>query len=307
MFLCIGQIVADIVVRPVDGLPAGGTTVGVQQLQVVAGGCAANTACVLAKLGSPTALAGLVGQDSIATAILADIASCGVDVSHVAHSQSTPTSAVIVAVASDGQRSFLYRNGGNEALGPGHVPDSLLAQARHVHIGGGLKLLSLDLGEVFARARKAGCTTSLDTDWDSNGNWRRRLEPAMEHLDYLFTNEEEGAMLTGRHDAGNIARALLDGGARAVVVKRGAKGSLLLTADGPREFDPYEVRVVDTTCAGDTFVAGFLHALGAGWDLDRCMHLGNAAGALCTTAISHLAVTSLDAVEHLGRHQPSRQ
>jgi sugar/nucleoside kinase (ribokinase family) len=212
-----------------------------------------------------------------------------------------------VAVASDGQRSFLYRNGGNEALGPGHVPDSLLAQARHVHIGGGLKLLSLDLGEVFARARKAGCTTSLDTDWDSNGNWRRRLEPAMEHLDYLFTNEEEGAMLTGRHDAGNIARALLDGGARAVVVKRGAKGSLLLTADGPREFDPYEVRVVDTTCAGDTFVAGFLHALGAGWDLDRCMHLGNAAGALCTTAISHLAVTSLDAVEHLGRHQPSRQ
>ena len=63
--LCVGQLVADVVVRPVDGIPRSGTANAVEDLQLVAGGCAANAACVLAKLGVKTALAAAAGRDAL--------------------------------------------------------------------------------------------------------------------------------------------------------------------------------------------------------------------------------------------------
>ncbi|MGA2865558.1 MAG: hypothetical protein ABSF95_13880 [Verrucomicrobiota bacterium] len=64
-------------------------------------------------------------------------------------------------------------------------------------MGGALKLMSLDWAELMGRAKAFGGTTSLDTDWDPRGNWMRRLQEALPKIDYLLTNQEEAAMLTG--------------------------------------------------------------------------------------------------------------
>ena len=79
--LCVGQLVADVVVRPVDSLPVPGRTSLVEELELVAGGCAANTACVLGKLGADTRVGGLAGRDPMGDLVLGEIARCGVDVS----------------------------------------------------------------------------------------------------------------------------------------------------------------------------------------------------------------------------------
>src|SRR5208283_1130717 len=71
--LCVGQLVADVVVRPVDALPYPGRTDLVKDLQINSGGCAANTAAVLAKLGAEVRLAALIGQDVLGEAALADV------------------------------------------------------------------------------------------------------------------------------------------------------------------------------------------------------------------------------------------
>ena len=75
--LCIGQLVADIVVRPVARLPVSGRTDLVEDLQLLSGGCAANTAAVLAKLGADTRLAALIGRDGLGDAVLADLKAAG--------------------------------------------------------------------------------------------------------------------------------------------------------------------------------------------------------------------------------------
>ncbi len=121
----------------------------------------------------------------------------------------------------------------------------------------------------------------------------------MPKLDYFLTNQEEAAMLTGEIDFRKSAADLLTRGPKAVIIKRGECGSLLATCDGMTEVPAYRVSVFDTTCAGDSFVAGFLYGVHNGLPLDESARLGNAAGALCTTKISHRAITSLDEVRHL--------
>lgn len=302
--LCVGQLVADIVVRPVNGLPVPGRTDFVEDLQLLAGGCAANTAAVLAKLGAEARVAALLGQDSLGDAALADLKAAGVRLETVVRDSSVSTSAVIVLVSDTGERSFLYRDGGNERLANHHIPDSVLKAARIVHVGGAMKLMRLDLPELLGRAKSFGCTTSLDTDWDVRGNWMRKLGNALPKLDYLLTNQEEAAMLAGQEAPQDAARALLALGPQAVAIKRGERGSLLATGRGLMELPAYRVEVRDTTCAGDSFVAGFLFGVSRGWPLAESMRLGNAAGALCTTQISHRGITSLQDVLRLIKHQP---
>jgi sugar/nucleoside kinase (ribokinase family) len=294
--LCIGQIVADIVVRPVDGLPIAGQTDPVQDLQLLSGGCAANTAAALAKMGATARIVAVIGREPLSDAVLADLRDAGVDLDAVVRDPSVPTSAAIVLIGTSGERSFFYRNGGNELLANRHISDDVLKTARIVHVGGALKLTNLDLADLMRRAKSFGSTTSLDTDWDVNGNWMRRVEHAMPHIDYFLTNQEEAAMLTGKEDFRLSAEDLLKRGPKAVVIKRGECGSVLATRDCLTEFPAYIVPVFDTTCAGDSFVAGFLYGVSRGRSLDESMRLGNAAGSLCTTQISHRAITSLEDV-----------
>jgi sugar/nucleoside kinase (ribokinase family) len=297
--LCIGQLVADIVVLPVEELPPVGRTRLVEEMELFSGGCAANTAGVLAKLGASARLVALVGLDPLGDAALADQAAAGVDVSAVARSGDLPTSAAIVLVDGAGQRSFYYRAGGCEKLANRHVPDAAMKAARIVHVGGAMKMLDLDLAELLGRAKAFGCATSLDTDWDIYGNWMRKLESALPMIDYLITNEGEAAMLSGKENPAAAAGKLLKFGPKAVAVKRGERGALLAVKDGVTEFPAYRVEVRDTTCAGDAFAAGFLLGASQGRPLDESVRLGNAAGALCTTALSHRGVTSFTAVRRL--------
>jgi sugar/nucleoside kinase (ribokinase family) len=286
--LCVGQMVADVVVRPVRAMPAPLDLV--EDLQLVPGGCATNTACVLAKLGIETALSARIGQDALGSAILSEVAACGVGVAGVIRDAAVPTSAVIVMVAPDGERTFLYRKGGNERLAADDIPDSAFQRARIVHVGGAMKLACLDLPALLHRARAAGCTVALDTDWDPSGRWMDALRAPLALTDYLLTNEEEGRMLTGCPNPTDAGAALLELGPSAVVVKQGERGATLATEAGARRFPAFSVPVLDTTCAGDAFAAGFLYGVAKGWALDRCTVFGNAAGALCTTQISHRAI-----------------
>jgi sugar/nucleoside kinase (ribokinase family) len=297
--VCVGQLVADIVVRPVDRLPFPGRTERVEEVTLLSGGCAANTAAVLAKLGSEVRLVALIGQDTLGDAALADIRAAGVIVDAVGREARFPTSVAIVLVDSKGQRSFYYRAGGCEQLANSHLADSLLRQARIVHVGGAMKLLNLDLAELMRRAKAFGCVTSLDTDWDIYGNWLKRIGPALPAIDYLLTNEEEAAMLSGKKRPQEAARELLARGPKAVAVKRGERGALLATREGLAEFPAHRVKVLDTTCAGDAFAAGFLFGIDGGRPLDEAVRLGNAAGALSTTQVSHRGVTSFEDMRRL--------
>jgi sugar/nucleoside kinase (ribokinase family) len=292
--LCVGQIVADVVVRPIDRLPYPGRLEVVEDFELVPGGCACNTACVLAKIGARVSIVGLIGEDALGRAILGPVAETGVDIGLVRKSSDVRTSAVVVLVAGDGQRSFFYRRGGNEAFTADMVPDAALAGNGIIHVGGAMKLEGLDVASLLGRAKGLGCVTSLDTDWALAGRWLEHAGPAMTFIDHLITNEEEGERLSGRTGAEAIAGALLAMGPPNVVVKMGERGSLYASRAGTSRYPAFPVKVVDTTCAGDSFAAGYLLGITRGLGAEERMALGNAAGALCATAVSHRGVESLD-------------
>jgi sugar/nucleoside kinase (ribokinase family) len=301
--LCVGQLVADIVVRPVEKLPYPGRTEPVEDLDLLSGGCAANTAAVLAKLGAEVKLIALIGQDSFGDAALADVKRAGVNVQAVRREAQLSTSVAIVLIDAKGERSFYYRAGGCEKLANHHVSDEIIKKAGVIHLGGAMKMLNLDLAELMGRAKSFGCITSLDTDWDIYGNWMRKLQGAIPKIDYLITNEEEAAMLSGKDDPREAARELQGRGPKAVAVKRGERGAMLASKEGVADFPAYRVKVRDTTCAGDAFAAGFLLGVSLGRPLDESVRLGNAAGALCTTQISHRGIISFEQVRRLIEEQ----
>jgi sugar/nucleoside kinase (ribokinase family) len=133
----------------------------------------------------------------------------------------------------------------------------------------------------------------------------RRIHGALPRIDYLVTNEEEAAKLTGKEAPAAAAQDLLARGPQAVAIKRGQQGAMLATRGGITEFPAYRVEVRDTTCAGDSFAAGFLLGISRGWPLDESLMLANAAGAMSTTQLSHLGITSLEDLLQLIKTQPS--
>jgi ribokinase len=102
-------------------------------------------------------------------------------------------------------------------------------------------------------------------------------------------------------DPKQIASRLLDFGSKAVVLKRGARGAVMLARDGAiRSIRPVKVKVVDTTAAGDAFTAALAVGHSEGMDLSEAVHFANAAGAACCGGFgAQPALPTRDAVEAL--------
>nr|MDO8086866.1 carbohydrate kinase family protein [Candidatus Sigynarchaeum springense] len=120
--------------------------------------------------------------------------------------------------------------------------------------------------ELFKNARKQGIGTSLDPQFpltDYPVPWVHAVEPLLPLVDILFVDKHEACSLMAMNDHVEAARALLAKGPRAVVVKLGEEGSILVDGEGvisqPAEKIPFD-EIVDSIGAGDSFDAGFVDA-----------------------------------------------
>jgi len=284
---CVGVLVADVIVHAVDAWPEQGRLELVDGIELRSGGLAHTTSVTLAKLGVSTATVGRVGADPFGMFLIEVLREHGVEI-HVRRDDTASTSATVVAVTSNGERSFLHLVGANARLGPDDVPEALLRSSKAVHLGGYFILPGLDgapAAMVLQRARAAGCTTSLDVAWDAKGRWMTLLAPCLPHLDVLFGNVDELGHCAGEREPARIAASLRRRGVKVVAVKMGEHGAYV---DGPEwrgHVPAFAVTAVDTTGAGDAFCGGFLAGMLAEWDLQRVTRFANAVGAMCVTAV----------------------
>lgn len=289
---CLGILVADAVARPVEELPERGKLVLVEEISLSIGGCAANTGVGLARLGIPTSVLGLVGQDAFGQFVTQTLQREHIDTRGVQRTRKAATSATLVLVDADGERSFIHYAGANAVLREEDVAFKVIAEARLLHIGGALLMPQLDgepTARLLQRARAAGIVTSLDTVWDAKGRWLEVLAPCLPHVDYFLPSIEEARQITRRENPADIAAALLDAGVRVVGLKMGEEGCYVRTADEELRLPAFAVEALDATGAGDAFVAGFLAGVLLGWDLEQTARLANATGALCVTGIGAIA------------------
>lgn len=300
--VCVGIIVADVVAKPVDVWPERGKLALVPRMELHIGGCAANTAVGLARIGVPSGVIGRVGQDGFGDFCVADLKGEGVEVAGVVRDAEALTSATMVMVHGDGERSFIHSLGANANLTDGDIDWEIAGEADVLHVAGAFLMPSLD-GEPTARllreARARGITTALDTAWDSMGNWMELLGAALPYVDIFLPSIEEAKMLTGEEEPERIARDLLSRGVGLVGLKMGERGSFICTKGESVMVPPYQVNAIDANGAGDAFVAGFLTGIVKGWDLARTGRFANAVGALCTTAVG--TTTGLRSLEETER------
>jgi ribokinase len=282
--LVVGSINMDLVMRT-SRVPHPGETMFGEDLRAIPGGKGANQAVAVARLGMPVLLAGRVGLDHFGQILLSGLADNGVDTSHVERDDTASSGTAFIFVEPGGENTIVVATGANGRFSS-RSAEELIAVLDQVE----LVLLQLELplesmARVIELALAAGKPIVLDA-----GPVCRKALPAFFRVDVLTPNEAEAEALSGlrvrdQDSALRAARALLERGPGAVVLKLGAKGALLASRKATLFVPAYPVRAVDTTAAGDAFSAALAVSLAEGKKLEEAVQVANAAGALAATKV----------------------
>lgn len=275
----VGVHVLDTHVLGIASIPDGSEGQLVETIRMSPAGTAGGTAVVLSRLGATVRSYGAVGTDAVGDTLLALLGREGVDVGGLVRKDGTQTSASVLPVRPNGDRPAWHCIGANGAFTLEDLPADLLAGIDHLHLGGPEFLGGEAAGELLARARAAGATTSVDVLAPGDPDLLAWIAAALPHTDFLLPNDEQVLGFTGAASLAEGARALLAHGVGCVAVTQGAKGALVADAAGVVEVAAYPVEVVDTTGCGDAFSAGFLRALADGRTPVEAARLGCATAA----------------------------
>jgi len=304
---CFGNAVADVLARPVDQLAPSGTSQPLEDVALGPGGNCINTAIALARLGVPVRAAAAIGDDRFGQFLRDRVRSEGIDDADLVTLPGAKTSTSIVLIESSGERRFLHLRGVSALLSAEHLNWGHVEGARIFHYASAFALPAFDaacLEPTLKRARELGCLTSVNICWDVRGRWLNLIQPALAHTDFIFPNRDEGRQLTGESEPAAIAARLRELGVKTVIVKLGAAGCYVESAEGAFTMPGFAVKPIDTTGAGDCFAAGFLAAISRGKSLADAARYANAAGALATLGLggADSAPTSSHLEEFLRRH-----
>jgi len=289
----IGSCVADLLVRPVPlETPVGaGRLFAAQPIEVVTGGIVCNAGIALARLGMKAAAFTYVGGDDWGAIIRRRLEQEGVDCSLLLTHPTAATSTTAVLIDPSGERSFAHCVGAPKLIDRALLLDRLdvFARSRMMLLGYYSLMPNLegDLPEVFAAVRQTGCRIALDAAGE--GGTMQPLDRILPHVDVYVPSRDEAAHQTGETDPRRMIERYRACGAPGLLgVKLGAQGALLSPAAG--NFIPIPPvappgPVLDTTGAGDSFLAGLIAGLLKGFDAARAGRLAAAVGACCVTGL----------------------
>jgi 2-dehydro-3-deoxygluconokinase len=287
--------------RSAGPLSAGGS------LGMHVAGAESNVAVGVARLGHSVTWAGVVGADPHGEYILRQLRAEGIGLRHRIDAARNTGVMFLEQRTADVTRAFYYRAGSaGSTLGREDLDRALSAGARILHLTGITAALSPDARKAVEyaaeRAAAEGMEVSLDVNYRSK-LWTREaaraaLTPLARHASIVIASDDELGLVaaavgagpegTSHADAGSdaetaMAAELLGRGVREVVVKRGAAGAGVHSADGRWEVPAVPVTSIDTVGAGDAFTAGYLSALLDGADVAGRLQRGALAGAFAVS------------------------
>jgi ribokinase len=271
----VGDLAADVIVS-FPSLPVQKDDFSLaDDFRIEAGGTA-SFLITAARLGAPAAAIGSVGSDVWGQEVSRILESEGVNLELITPSGSSTRALVLVDRA--GEHAFLGCFGKGDLQGMTAQHESVIRSAGALFASGyslseeHLAQLSL---QSLRTAGEAGVLRAFDPGPAFAGLEQAIREEVLSLADVLLLTQEELQENTGG------IKSLLDRGINIIVVKLGAAGCEVHSASGEKiHCSGFQVPVVDTTAAGDSFAAGFLRALAAGLPLEDCALLANAVGAV---------------------------
>jgi len=277
------------------------------------GGAPMNTLIGIVRLGSTAGAITVVGDDPFGQFLLKELKENGVDVSRVLIKRNVRTTLAFVANEPEtGERTFIFyrkpwvKGTSVDALSPKDIDYDYISSAKILHVSG--FALSQNptrkaILEAIMHAKKEGVKVSFDPTlrldvWKSEKAIRTIYNKVLKLSDIAMFSREEAEFTFKTSDPERVVDKILKYGVEVAGIKLGNKGSLVKTNDGRRAYIPaFKVKAVDTTGAGDGWNAGLLFGLLKGWDLEKCVKVANAVGALVVTR--HGAITALPYREEL--------
>jgi sugar/nucleoside kinase (ribokinase family) len=286
--LCAGIIVADHVSSPISHLPAAGELVMAEKLLLTIGGCAANAAVDLAKMGIRAAVMGRVGGDLFGRIVADLLREHGVDASAVAVSPDADTSQTLIVNVAGEDRRFIHTFGANAEFRATDIPLDRVVTCRVLYLGGYLLMPRMHQEEVvrvFDAARQSGAKTVLDVAIPGPDEYLSRLQTLLPHVDVFLPNNHEAEVITGETDPLRQAEFFHNLGAGTVVITLGTEGAVLVGERVRLRAGVYPVPFVDGSGGGDAFDAGYIYGLLQGQSAEECLRFASALGASCVRAI----------------------
>lgn len=281
--LVIGSLNMDITLR-MERAPEAGETLTADSMVASPGGKGANQAYAAGKLGGDVAMLGAVGQDAYGEELIANLASVGVDVSGIQKIADVPTGTAVIYVEQTGENRIVLVTGANGRVDRAYI-DAHMDKIAACDIV--ILQLEIPLDIVVYAAKKAkglGKTVIVDP------------APAVPdipkelwgYVDYIKPNETElNIILTGKADGLPLDEALTQVqqlGVKNVWVTMGGHGVFFRDENGREETIPsVRVKAVDTTAAGDTFLAAAAVSLSKEKTPAEAIAYGNRAAALAVT------------------------
>jgi fructokinase len=266
--ICLGEVLIDQIAEDI-GVPYD----QVSSWKPYFGGAPANVACGLAKLGTPVSLISCVGQDAAGTDLLKQLGAAGVETSGVqVHPEST-TREVYVTRDAHGDRSFARFNGdantvfADTLMSAEHLPEHLFADAKFLVLGT-LGLANPQTSRAIGRALKLAeenfVKVVVDVNWRAmfwkNPEQVAKLLPVLlKYTDFLKMTEDEAKLLFRLTSPAAIAQAYshLEG----ILITNGDQDCRYYLGEKQGKHAVYPVHSIDTTGAGDSFLAAFIHKI----------------------------------------------
>jgi len=287
--LCMGRSCIDLYAHEV-GVPI----TAVKSFDAYVGGCPTNVSVGTKRLGLRSALLTAVGENQVGDFVLHFLESEGIDTRFVPRKNGRRTSAVILTIQPPDRfpLTFYRDNCADIGLTTEDVAACPIASARMLFVTGtGLMMdpsrTATVLAAETARARNVPVLVDLDyrpDQWPTVEGYGTNVRALLRDATLAIGTEEETRAAANLDELDEAVERLLESGVQALIVKRGARGSIVYRGDGScADVSAFPVEVLNVLGAGDAFASGFIYGQLQGWSLEASARMGNAVGAIVVT------------------------
>jgi 5-dehydro-2-deoxygluconokinase len=308
--LTVGRVSVDLYAQQI-----GASFSDPQSFAKSVGGSPTNVAVAAARLGQRAAIITKVGADPLGDYVVAQLDRWGVDTRFIGRDSRGLTPVVLAALdPPEDPQIIFYRGDGapDTTIATDDVPETAIRECRVLWMSAGALAEGATARASFDWLEMRGRTqhTILDLDyrpsfWSDVQEARAAAQRAIAQSTVVVGNRTECDMAVGQTDADAAADALLAAGVELAIVKLGADGVLLATAQERTRVAPIPVDVVCGLGAGDAFGGALIHGLLEDWDLGRIGQFANGAGAYVASQLTCAdAMPTTNVVEALIANRP---
>lgn len=255
----------------IDFTYAGVTESGTTLFEQNPGGAPANVLAAVQKLGGKSAFIGKVGNDMHGNFLKSTLEKNEINTNGLIVDDKYFTTLAFVDLTPSGERSFSFarKPGADTQLNKDEVNYDIIKSSKIFHVG------SLSLTDEPARtatisalkyAKENNVIVSYDPNyrdklWKNEKTASDGMKSILEYVDIIKISDEEINLITDADSYQSAAAELIEKGISCVIVTLGSKGAYVATADSSVISPCPEIKVVDTTGAGDSFMGGFLYKM----------------------------------------------